>query len=386
MTRKEFLDFAQSRIVILDGATGMNLQKRGMPAGVCPEDWMLKNPQVLIGLQREFLEVGTDILFAPTFTANRIKLAKYGLKSQIAEINKGLVGLSKQAVEEYRKATGNQRDIYIAADITMTGEQVEPLGTMSFEELVDIYKEQLGYILSEGIDLIVVETMMSLQECRAALLAAKEICDIPVMVSLTFEENGRTLFGTDPKTAVIVLQSMGAAAVGVNCSTGPDKMEKMIREMKEYAYIPVLAKPNAGIPKLVGNETVFPMEAEEFAAGMKKLVEAGADIVGGCCGTTPEHMERMVQAVKDMVPQAPKTKQTRALTTEISTVEIPLDGRFMIVGERINPTGKKALQAELREGDLTLVSEMAAEQADLGADILDINMGMNGIDEKAMML
>ncbi|MDF2513462.1 MAG: hypothetical protein K0S04_3328, partial [Herbinix sp.] len=295
MTRKEFLELVQSRIVILDGSTGRNLQERGMPSGVCPEDWMLKNPQALIGLQKEFLEAGTDILFAPTFTANRIKLAEYGLEKQIAEINNGLVGLSKQAIEEYRKSTGNQRDIYIAADITMTGEQVEPLGTMVFEDLIDIYKEQLGYMLPAGVDLIVVETMMSLQECRAALIAAKEICDLPVMISLTFDENGRTLFGTDPKTAVLVLQSMGAAAVGVNCSTGPDKMVKIIREMKEYANIPVLAKPNAGIPQLIGKETVFPLGAEEFAAEMIKLVEAGANIVGGCCGTTPRHMELMVQ-------------------------------------------------------------------------------------------
>jgi 5-methyltetrahydrofolate--homocysteine methyltransferase len=386
MTRKEFLDLVQSRIVILDGSTGRNLQERGMPSGVCPEDWMLKNPQVLIGLQKEFLEAGTDILFAPTFTANRIKLAEYGLEDQMEEINKGLVGLSKKAIEEYRSNSKDQREIYIAADITMTGEQVEPLGTLSFEELIDIYKEQLGYMLDEGIDLIVVETMMSLQECRAALIAAKEICDLPVMISLTFDENGRTLFGTDPKTAVLVMQSMGAAAVGVNCSTGPDKMQKIIREMKEYAYIPVLAKPNAGIPKLVGKDTIFPLGAEEFAAEMRKLVEAGANIVGGCCGTTPRHMELMVQAVKNMRPLAPKTEHTRALTTERDTLEIPLDGRFMIVGERINPTGKKALQAELREGNLDLVSQMAEEQAELGADILDINMGMNGIDEKAMML
>lgn len=386
MTRKEFLDFVQSRIVILDGSTGRNLQERGMPSGVCPEDWMLKNPQVLIGLQKEFLEAGTDILFAPTFTANRVKLAEYGLEKQIAEVNKGLVGLSRKAIEEYRKANNDQRDIYIAADITMTGEQVAPLGTMEFEDLIDIYKEQLGYMITEGVDLIVVETMMSLQECRAALIAAKESCELPVMISLTFDESGRTLFGTDPKTAILVLQSMGAAAVGVNCSTGPDKMEKIIREMKEYAYIPVLAKPNAGIPKLVGKETVFPLKAEEFAVQMVKLVEAGANIVGGCCGTTPRHMELLVQAVKNLKPVPVSTKHTRALTTERNTIEIPLDGRFMIVGERINPTGKKALQAELREGSLDLVTQMAEEQAELGADILDINMGMNGIDEEAMML
>lgn len=386
MTKKEFIELTQSRIVILDGSTGRNLQNRGMPTGVCPEDWILKNPEVLIGLQREFLEAGSDIILAPTFTANRIKLAEYGLEEQIAQINKGLVAVSKEAVKEFHKANGQDRKVYIAADLTMTGEQVQPLGKLAFEELVDIYKEQLSYLLPEGVDLIFVETMMSLQECRAALLATKEMCDLPVMISLTFNENGRTLFGTDPKTAVIVMQSMGADAVGLNCSTGPDKMYDIIREMKEYAHVPIIAKPNAGIPKLVNEETVFPMEADEFAVEMAKLVEAGANIVGGCCGTTPLHMEKMVKAVSNLMTSPPKSNHVRALTTEQNTTPIALDGRFMIVGERINPTGKKALQAELREGNFTLVSQMASEQVELGADILDINMGMNGIDEKELML
>jgi 5-methyltetrahydrofolate--homocysteine methyltransferase len=386
MTRKELLDLTKSRIVILDGSTGRNLQKRGMPVGVCPEDWMLKNPQVLIDLQREFLEAGTDILFAPTFTANRIKLAEYGLADQIADVNKGLVSLSKRAVQEYREKTGNNREVYIAADITMTGEQVKPLGKITFEELVDVYKEQFSYILPEGVDLVVVETMMSLQECRAALLAAKEMCDLPVMISLTFNETGRTLFGTDPKTAAIVLQSMGADVVGINCSTGPDKMYEIVREMKQYASVPIMVKPNAGMPRLVNGETVFPMGPEAFAAEMKKIVDLGANLVGGCCGATPKHMELLVEAVSDMEPQLPTSGAIRALTTEQRTVEIPLDGRFKIVGERINPTGKKALQAELKEGRFALASQMAFEQAELGAEILDINVGMNGIDEKEVML
>jgi 5-methyltetrahydrofolate--homocysteine methyltransferase len=386
MTKKEFLELTQSKITFVDGATGSNLQKRGMSTGACPEEWMLQNPKVLIDLQREFLEAGSDIIFAPTFTANRIKLAEYKLGEQIAEINKGLVGLSKEAVKDYRSKTGNNRNVYIAADLTMTGEQVQPLGKLSFEELVDVYKEQLSYILAEGVDLVVVETMMSLQECRAALLAVKETCDLPVIISLTFAENNRTLFGTDPKTAVIVLQNMGADAVGVNCSTGPDKMYEIVREMKEYAIVPIMAKPNAGIPRLVNGETVFPMEAEEFALELEKLIEAGAGIVGGCCGSTPLHIERLVDKVQGMVPETPKKDHVRALTTEQSTVEIPLNGPFMIVGERINPTGKKTLQAELREGKLTLIEQMATEQEELGAAVLDINVGMNGIDEKDLML
>jgi len=380
------LELIESRIVLMDGATGSNLQQRGMPTGVCPEEWILNNKQVIVDLQREFLEAGSDIILAPTFTSNRIKLSEYGQESKIAEINKGLVAVSKQAVENYYIKSGDKRKVFIAGDLTMTGVQVEPVGNMPFEELVEVYKEQLNYIVAEGVDLIVVETMMSLQECRAALLAVKETCDLPVIISLTFTENGRTLFGTDPKTAVVVLQSMGADAIGINCSTGPDKMYDIIMEMKKYAYIPIMAKPNAGIPMLVNNQTVFPMEAEEFAVEVDKLVECGASIVGGCCGSTPKHIELLTKQVSNKKAHVIHGSHIRALTTETSTVEIPLDGSFMIVGERINPTGKKALQAELREGKLDIVNQMASEQAELGASILDVNVGMNGIDEKEVML
>jgi 5-methyltetrahydrofolate--homocysteine methyltransferase len=384
MTKQEFIKLVQSKIVLLDGATGSNLQMRGMPVGVCPEEWILENPQTLIKLQEEFLEAGSDIILAPTFTANRIKLEEYGLEQRIAEINKGLVALSRKAVEQY--AVKNSRRVYIAADLSMTGVQVQPVGPLSFEELVEVYKEQMGYIISEGVDLVVIETMMSLQECRAALLAVKETCELPVMVSLTFDISGRTLFGTDPKTAVIVLQSMGADAVGVNCSTGPDKMYEIVMQMKKYANIPIMAKPNAGLPMLIEGKTVFPMEADEFAAEMEKLVEAGANLVGGCCGSTAEHIKKLADVVKNKRPEPMGTKHIRALTTERNTLEIELDGKFMIVGERINPTGKKDLQAELKCESYNIVNKMAQEQAELGASILDINVGMNGIDEKETML
>ena len=386
MTRQEFEALTISKILILDGATGSNLQKRGMPAGVCPEKWMLENRETVIELQREFLESGTDILFAPTFTANRIKLREYGMESGLEKINRELVGISRAAVKSYQDKTGNRRRVYIAADITMTGEQVEPVGRLPFEELVRVYQEQMRILISEGVDLFVIETMMSLQECRAALLAAKELCDLPVMISLTFKEGGRTFYGTDPRTAVTVLQSMGAVAVGVNCSTGPDQLHEIIREMKQYAYVPILAKPNAGIPKLIDEQTVFPMGAEEFATEMEKLVEEGAGLVGGCCGTTPEHIRRMTEKVRELTPPLIHRNHVRALTTERRTVDISLDGRFMVVGERINPTGKKALQNELKEGSLNLIAKMAAEQEELGADILDVNVGMNGINEKETML
>lgn len=378
MTREAFRELVKNGPVLLDGATGTNLQKAGMPVGVCPEQWILENSEVLIDLQKQYVEAGTDILFAPTFTASRIKLKEYGLEDHLEEMNRKLVALSKEAA----KGT----NALVAGDLTMTGEQLYPLGDLMFEDLVDVYKEQAKIIADAGADLFVVETMMSLQECRAAVLAIREVCDLPVMVSLTYNEDGRTLYGTDPVTAVVVMQSLGADAVGMNCSTGPEAMLEPIAKMAEYATIPLLAKPNAGMPELIDGQTVFNVEPEEFAEVGKKLVEEGAAIIGGCCGTTPEHIRALKEAVKGIPVKAPLQTKRRMLTSERKSVEITLDGRFMVIGERINPTGKKKLQAELKEGSLNLVRTMALEQEKNGASILDINMGMNGIDEKEMML
>ena len=378
MTREAFRELVKKGPVLLDGATGTNLQKAGMPVGVCPEQWILENSEVLIDLQKRYVEAGTDILFAPTFTASRIKLKEYGLEDHLEEMNRKLVALSKEAA----KGT----NALVAGDLTMTGEQLYPLGDLMFEDLVDVYKEQAKIIAEAGADLFVVETMMSLQECRAAVLAIREVCDLPVMVSLTYNEDGRTLYGTDPVTAVVVMQSLGADAVGMNGSTGPEAMLEPIAKMAEYATIPLLAKPNAGMPELIDGQTVFNVEPEEFAEVGKKLVEEGAAIIGGCCGTTPEHIRALKEAVKGIPVKAPLQTKRRMLTSERKSVEITLDGRFMVIGERINPTGKKKLQAELKEGSLNLVRTMALEQEENGASILDINMGMNGIDEKEMML
>ena len=386
MTRKEFRDFIDNKIVVLDGATGSNLQDRGMTSDICPERWMVDNARTVTKLQVEFLESGTDILFAPTFTSNRIKLREYGEEDNIAYLNEELVDISKKAVEVYRRKTGNMRKIYIAGDITMTGEMLSPIGKLSFEDLINVYKEQMGYLIDAGVDLFVIETMMSLQECRAAVLAAHEICDLPLMVSLTYQENNRTLYGTDPLTAITVLQSMGVDVVGVNCSTGPEKMHEIIKQMREVAYVPLMAKPNAGIPKHVNGQTAFPMKAKEFAKEMVKIVSEGVGIVGGCCGTTPEHIRHLSEALRGLTPPPIQDKHFRALTTEQRTIPISLGKGFMVVGERINPTGKKALQASLIKGDYAPVVKMAVEQTQQGADFLDINVGMGGIDEQETML
>ena len=378
MTKKQFREMIESRVVVLDGATGTNLQKAGMPTGVCPEQWILEHPQTLIDLQRAYVESGTDIVYAPTFTANRIKLEEYGLADRLEEMNRALVALSKEAVA----GSG----ALVAGDLTMTGKQLAPIGDLPCETRIEVYKEQARVLAAAGVDLFVVETMMSLQETRAALIAIREVCDLPVMASLTYESDGRTLYGTDAKTAIVVLQSLGADAVGLNCSTGPMEMVAAVEQMRDVANIPVLAKPNAGLPQLEDGVTVYRMTPEEFAAAGAELVKAGASIVGGCCGTTPAHIAALSDRVKALTAPKILSEKKRLLATERSVLQIDLEGSFLVVGERINPTGKKALQAELREGSLDLVCQMAAEQEENGAAILDVNMGMNGIDEKAMML
>lgn len=390
MAKENFIDRLKRGKLVLDGATGSNLQKRGMPAGVCPEEWILENKDILKSLQVEYIKAGSDVLYAPTFSGNRIKLAEYGLADNARDINISLVNISKKAVKE----AGADRDIYIAGDITMTGQQVYPAGTLMFEELVDIYKEQVMYLYEAGVDFIVVETMMSLQECRAAVIAVKETCNLPVMVTLTFNEDGRTLYGTDPGTAALVLNALGVAAVGVNCSTGPGKMVDIVRKMAAYADIPVAAKPNAGLPQLDSDgNTVYDLEPDGFAEEMLALARAGADILGGCCGTTPAHIQALCSLLegKSLIDNVSFTARKgnvkrRALSTERNVLDIELDGSFLVVGERINPTGKKALQAELSEGCFDIVIEMAESQEELGASVLDVNMGMNGIDEKEMMV
>jgi len=379
VTKEQFRTLVQQKILVLDGATGTNLLKAGMPIGVCPEKWILENPEVLVNLQVDYINAGSNIIYAPTFSGNRIKLEEYGLEKDFERINKELVALSKEAVAK----TGYRA--YVAGDLTMTGRQLYPIGTMTLEELIDVYKEQITCLVEAGVDLLVVETMMSLAEARAALIAAKEVCDLPIIVSMTFNEDGRTLYGTNPETAVVVLQSLGADAIGVNCSTGPEEMIPLVKTMVQYANVPILAKPNAGMPELVDGETIYAMTPEEFAEFGRQLVVAGASMVGGCCGTTSAHITALARMVRLLEVPEISAEKKRLLASERQMLEIDIDGSFLVVGERINPTGKKLLQQQLREGNLDLVIQMAEEQEAMGASVLDINVGMNGIDEDDMM-
>lgn len=386
MNRSDFDSLSGERLLYLDGATGSNLIKRGMPAGACPEMWILEHEDIFIGLQEDYVAAGTDILYAPTFTANRIKLAEFGLQDRTAEINQRLIALSKRAA---------QGKALVAADVTMTGQQLAPMGKLDFEDLITVYKEQIGAAAAAGADLVVVETMMSLQETRAAVIACKEICELPIMATLTFEGDGKTLYGTDAVTAAVTLEKLGVCAIGANCSTGPDKMKALILQIADAVSIPVIAKPNAGLPALNEHgETIYDMKEPEFVQGIGELIEAGASIVGGCCGTSPSYIaavharfhddEQTIR--KSQLEKKKNQAMPRFLTSERKTVSFTLDSPFMIVGERINPTGKKKLQEELRGGSLSMVLDFAEQQEACGASLLDINVGMSGIDEKEMML
>lgn len=377
MTKQELQDLFQKGPIILDGATGSNLMAKGMPMGVCPEDWIYHHKEAIVSLQKAYVEAGTQILYAPTFTANRIKLAEYDMEDRLEELNRAMVRYS-------REAAGDRA--FVAGDLTMTGRQLYPVGDLMFEDLVDVYKEQVRAILKEGVDLFVIETMMSLQECRAALLAVKETCDLLVMISLTYNEDGRTLYGTSPEIAMVVLEHMGADIVGVNCSTGPLAMIPLVKAMLPYADIPIMVKPNAGMPELENGETVYKMTPEEFADACEQLIDVGAAVVGGCCGTRPDHIKALADRMRGKKVEPIEKKNRPVLTSERGFVEVTLDGGFKVVGERINPTGKKALQEELRSGSMQMVRQFARDQEIAGAAILDVNMGTNGIDEKATML
>lgn len=280
MTKQEFQELVKKGTVLLDGATGSNLMEAGMPRGVCTEQWVYENPQPLISLQKAYMDAGSQIIYAPTFSANRISLANHGLSSKVKELNAALVGISREAVGE---------SCLIAGDLTTTGDQEIP-----YEELLEAYKEQISALTDAGVDLLVAETMLGEVEPMAVLDAAGSLGDLPVMCSLTVESDGSLFFGGNVYEAAQNLAQMGAAAVGINCSTGPDQLLAVVENLRKCIEIPLLVKPNAGMP-LIDEKgiPVYSMEAEEFADHMKRLIGAGADIVGGCCGTTPAYIRAL---------------------------------------------------------------------------------------------
>jgi len=289
VTCNDFNALCDRGVVLLDGAMGSQLRAKGMPVGVSTELWALEHPEVVTAIQRAYVDAGSDIIYAPTFSANRIGLEMHGVADRLAEINGGLVKLSKQA------AGGRA---LVAGDFTTTGKPLEPVGKLSYQNLLDIYREQVAAVVSAGPDLLVAETMLAIDECACFVEAARSVCDLPVMVSLTVEGDGHLLFGGSIVEAVETLQALGANAVGLNCSVGPDQLEAVVASMKAVATVPVIAKPNAGMPVMDDRgQAHYSMTPDQFAASMARLVQAGASIIGGCCGTGPEYIAAMKEAV-----------------------------------------------------------------------------------------
>lgn len=289
MKRQEFDKLTESGVVLLDGATGSNLRKAGMPVGISSEQWVLENPGILQELQRAYAEAGSQIVYAPTFAANRISLRNFDLQDQVIDLNTRLVKISKDGV-------GNRA--LVAGDLTTTGQLLEPRGSMTYDTLYQAYREQIKALVDAGVDLLGAETMLSVDETVVALDAAQSVCDLPMMCTLSLEADGSAMYGGNAVEAVITLQEMGAAAVGLNCSVGPDQLESVVANMKAVAKVPIIAKPNAGMPTINDKgEALYDMNAEDFAHYTKILVEAGAGIVGGCCGTTPEYIRKLAQSL-----------------------------------------------------------------------------------------
>lgn len=360
------------RILFFDGGMGTLLQEQGLQAGELPETWNLKNPEPIIQIHKAYLAAGADIILANTFGANRFK---YG--EDLEKIVTAGVANAKKAVAESGKKA------YVALDIGSTGKLLKPMGTLDFEEAVGVFAEIIRVGEKAGADLILIETMSDTYELKAAVLAAKENSTLPIMATVIFDESKKMLTGASPQVVVSLLEGLGVDALGINCGLGPKQMKEIVKELLKYASIPVIVNPNAGLPRSENGKTVFDVGAEEFAEDMEEIVTMGAWFAGGCCGTTPAHIQAMVEKCKEITP-VPIAPKNYTFVTSYSTA-VELGGRPVIIGERINPTGKSKFKQALRDHNIDHILEEGVKQEDSGAHILDVNVGLPEIDEAAMM-
>lgn len=360
----------EKKYIRLDGGMGTMLQKDGMPAGAIPELYNITEPERIIKVHKAYIDAGADIIYANTFGANRLKMKKTG--KTVDELIKAGIKNAKKAAED--------TDTLVALDIGPIGQLLEPLGTLTFEEAYDIFREEV--IAGNEADVIIIETMTDLYEAKAALLAAKENSHKPVLVTMTFEENGRTFTGCSAAAMAVTLEGLGADAVGVNCSLGPNELYPVAEEICKWTNLPVIIKPNAGLPDPVTGE--FKVEPKEFAESLALFAKLGVKIFGGCCGTTPEHLKTAYDVLDKTNMPLLKLKEIPAAVCSATSVVTITEPRM--IGERINPTGKKRFQQALRENDISYILDQALQQTEAGADILDVNVGLPGMDEKDMMV
>lgn len=363
------IDF--SKILIFDGAMGTMLQRYGIKSGELPESYNITHPEIIESIHKSYIDAGADIITTNTFGANSQKLKAYNYTPK---------EIITEGIKIARKSAGNK---YVALDIGPIGQLMEPCGTLTFEKAYELFAEQVILGSASGADLILIETMSDLYEAKAAILAAKENCSLPVICTMTFQSDGRTLTGTDAVTMVNVLQGLNADAVGINCSLGPEEMLPLVNTILEYSKIPVIVQPNAGLPKVNGGETLFSVEIDEFTKYVKLMAESGVTIIGGCCGTNPNYIRSVKAALSDIKTSKRKFKETTCVTSNLQSVFI--GNGIKIIGERINPTGKKKIKEALRSNNLSQLLLEGINQRDAGADILDVNVGLPEINEMEIM-
>lgn len=372
----ELMEEIRKRIVFFDGGTGSLLQANGLKPGELPETWNILHPEIVTKLHYDYLEAGADIIKTNTFGANGLKFndaSEYGLDEIVTA-----------AMENAKKAVSKAGDKgYIALDIGPTGKLLKPLGDLGFEEAYRLFSDVVAVGAREGADLVLIETMSDSYEVKAAVLAAKENCNLPVFATMIFDSKGKLLTGGTVESTVALLEGLGVDALGINCGLGPVQMKGILADIMKAASVPVIVNPNAGLPRSEGGRTAYDIDADEFAGTMREIVEMGACVVGGCCGTTPEHIRKTIALCKDQPARMPEKKNRTVISSYAQAVEI--DKNPVLIGERINPTGKSKFKQALRDHNLEYILREGVAQQDNGAHVLDVNVGLPEIDEAAMM-
>ncbi len=368
-------DLLNKKRLYIDGGMGTLLQKRGLSSGELPELWNLTHADDITDIHLSYLKAGSNIITTNTFGANSIKF------SNLKEIIPAAINNAKKAIELF---DGNKEECFIAFDVGPLGRMLEPLGDMPFEKAVEIFSESIRIGAENGADLIIIETMTDSYETKAALLAAKESCDLPVFVTNAYDETGKLLTGASPKAMIALLEGLGADAIGINCSLGPHQMKGIAEEYLKYSSLPVIVSPNAGMPRTENGKTVFDVDAEEFSLVMREIAEMGAAVLGGCCGTTPDYIRATVEKTKNLPFSPAQNKNLTLVSSYTHAVEIGNDP--ILIGERINPTGKKRFKEALREGDINYIVNEGIAQQEKGVHILDVNVGLPEIDEDEMLV